>query len=250
MKTKTLLLTALLTAGSVAAADAGHVTKTSAHKGSHEQYYVRVEGGMSMPSKSKVGYGDAKDAAGAVTQRAHTTKQKSKNSYTFGISGGYIFNEFFRADATLGYKEYKYKTVPGIDGSALSKVKTFSLMANGYLEAHNDTIFTPYLLAGFGIGRLDPKLSNTRVTQAGLQYDVAFKSKKSNNFIWNLGAGVRAKVMDSADVDLTYKYVTLGDAKFNGTSTGVAAPKPVSNFSGKAKSLKGHEVLAGLMFRF
>ena len=240
MKTKTLLLAALLASGSIAFADAGHVTKSSAHKGFHEQYYVRAEAGMSMPTKAKLSYPDLKSAAGVTGKAAGNNKAKSSNSYTFGVGGGYIFNEFFRADATLGYREYKYKKVAAFGNGGVSKVKTFSLMANGYLEAHNDTIFTPYLLAGFGIGWLDPKTSDA----TGISGSAALSGKKTTNFIWNLGLGVRAKVTDSADVDLTYKYVTLGKAKATFTDPAKAT---------HATTLKGvgaHEILAGIMFRF
>lgn len=250
MKTKTLLLAAILATSGIALADAGQPTKPVVHhKGSvKEKFYARLEGGLAIPGKVKTSFGDVKGKWLGVdkTVNGGSGKIKSKNSLVFGLGAGYIVNEFFRTDLMLGYKEYKYKT------PLKPKVKTYSLMANGYLEAHNDTIFVPYLLAGVGIGSSKASLSGgSGKVAADDDSTWSFKGKKTTNFIWNLGAGVRAKVLESVDVDLTYKYVNLGNAKFNSTAASkVANSKEALTGSGKFKSIGGHEILAGIMFRF
>lgn len=201
MKTKTLLLAGLLVASTAAFADAGHTMKPQAHKsGGGEKFYARLEGGLALP-RAKSG----------------SRKIKAKNSMVFGAGIGYIVNDLFRTDLTLGYRDYKPKTKSNVDAGT----KTYSAMINGYLEAHNPTIVTPYLLGGIGMGFAKTKHTNDR-------------SYTNQIGIWNLGVGARASVANSADVDLTYRYVSLAYAKEDSVKS----------------TLAGHEFLAGVMFRF
>lgn len=236
MKTKTLLLAALLAIPGMTFADASQPIKQT-HKSSSDKYYVHVEGGIAMPNKLKY---EGMPAAGVVPATS-AGKDKSKTSLVLDVGGGYIFNEFFRTDLMIGYRNYRYKTYPS------TKINTYSFIANGYLEAHNDTIFTPYLLGGVGVGFSKP--SSMTSTLPAMKLSV--KGKNVTNFVWNLGAGVRAKVLDSVDVELLYRYVALGHTKITVNTTIVAAPSvsvPVRSM--KLKSLGANEILAGVIFRF
>jgi opacity protein-like surface antigen len=190
MKLKTLLLTtALLTSTASADAVAPYPNNTS---NQFEDFYGKLEAGISSPSTLK---------------RNNGTKVKFKNSFVGALGGGYKFNEFFRTDLMFQYRNIKSKS-----GSTL-KGKSYSAMLNGHLDAHNDTIFTPYLMAGLGAGR------------------IKFKGYKTSIGInWNAGLGAQAKIHDQASIDLGYRYVSLAKAK------------PTK------KRFTAHEAIAGLIW--
>jgi len=188
MKLKTLLLTTALVASSVAFADAPAPSRAS--KGQSDKYYAKIEAGITMPEV-----------------KISSIKGKFDNSFTGGIGGGYIFNEFFRTDLMVQYRNLK--AGKGSDNS----VDYYSGLLNGYLTAHNDTIFTPYLMAGAGIGAFSKKSYTSDI-----------------EFAWNAGVGCQAKVLDQVNIDLAYRYAHL---------------------SNKNKiDIYAHEVLAGLVYSF
>ena len=177
---KILLLTTTLFISTLAFADApAPMRKSSSDKLS--DYYAKIETGISIPKDIK----------------RHGTKFKSKAGFVIGLGGGYRFNEFFRSDLMLQYRQAKSKKVNTVSIKYIS----YDTMLNGYLDAHNDTIFTPYLVAGVGIGHARAKFSNDG------------SAAKKTNFVWNVGLGCQAKVYDKTSLDLGYRYVHLGDVK-------------------------------------
>ena len=217
MKLRTLLLTTALVASNIAFADAPSHTSKKSNVNQFEDYYARIELGATKANKLK---GSVTNAANATT----TISNKSKFEFTGGLGGGYTFNEFFKTDLMLQYKQNKFKA--GSQYKASAKVNTYDAMLNGYLTAHNDTIFTPYLLAGIGIGHNTAKTGTVKI--------------KKTNFIWNLGLGVEAKVADQVGVDLTYRFVDLGKL----------GSKTAGGNKVKLKSLKSNELVAGLVYHF
>ena len=206
MKFKTLLLTTALVTSSIAFADAPAPSPRKSKVNQFEDYYAKVELGATKSDKVK------------VTNNGINSKMKSKTGFVGGLGGGYTFNEFFKTDLMLQFRDHKTKKDKNITDKLT--VKSYAAMLNGYLTAHNDTIFTPYLLAGVGLGHNTTKHGSTKM--------------KKTNFIWNVGLGAQAKVAEQVSVDLGYRYVNLG--------------KLGSKDKIKAKELKGHEIVAGLVY--
>jgi opacity protein-like surface antigen len=189
MKLKTLLLTTALVASSAFADAPAPSEKKHVSSSSHtEGYYLKVEAGATKPR----------------TAKANGVKSKFKTKFVAGLGGGYKFNDFFRSDLMLQYR--------GLQRKGAKKINTYSAMLNGYVDGHNDTIFTPYLMAGVGATTAKGKAE-----------------KRATKFSWNAGLGAQAKVHDQATVDLGYRYVNIAKLK-------------------KSGSLKAHEVVAGLIW--
>ena len=127
----------------------------------------------------------------------------------------------------LQYRHAKAKSNGTITAG---KFRNYSAMLNGYLDAHNDTIFTPYLMAGIGVGHNKADATITRLTSK-------VKSSKTT-FIWNIGLGVNANVYEQIDLGLGYRYVNLGRS----------GSKTVDGTKYKFKEAKAHEVLASLTY--
>ena len=215
MKIKTLLLTTTLLASSVAFADApARVTKKPTND-IFKDFYAKVEAGLTMPLDYK-----EKDKKG---------KLKFDKGFVGGIGGGFRFNEFFRSDLMLRYRNFSTKKLTNKATKKTGKIQftTYSAMLNGYLDAHNDTIFTPYVMAGIGVGRVNPELKGERYKNVADKD----KPKSKTNFIWNAGLGCQARIYENISADLGYRYVNLGKA-----------------LKGMKDTTSTHEVLVGLIY--
>lgn len=140
-----------------------------------KDFYVKLEGGSSIPNK----------------------KKNIKRWVTTGAGIGYSFNKFFRGDAMLHYKHMAYYAAP------IKNTNTFGATVNGYVDAHNSTGFIPYVMigAGYGVKKHD--------------YVVARDSKSVKTLTLTTGLGCQAKVYDQVTLDLGYRYVDLGKIQKN-----------------------------------
>lgn len=99
-----------------------------------------------------------------------------------------------------------------------SETKSQSLMANVYFDFNTGTEFTPYIGAGIGYARLKNTISGDISGDAikqltGNNHYSNSISKSSNNFAWNIGAGVSYAVNRDVDIDLSYRFADYGSVK-------------------------------------
>ena len=194
--------------------------------------YTKFEAGISIPNKTKL--------SGTGTGVNSTVSLKHNPGLAVGLGGGYRFNEFFRSDLMVRYAESRSKTQNidvNKDGNANAtkvRVQSFSAMLNGYLDAQNETIFTPYALIGVGIGR-----NNSKLTLDGFSV-----KPKETNFIWNVGAGVSAKMNNQVSLGLEYRYADLG--KLGNKSTTMTGVNGLVNL--KAKRFTTHQIMLNLIY--
>jgi opacity protein-like surface antigen len=206
MKMQTLLLVTAFACSNAFADASGPIKHTYdvvlIHKkdNQYKNYYSKIEIGAAVP--------------------------KFKKSFTGGVGGGYKFNEYIRSDLMLDYKQAKIKK------SYSSKSNTYAAMLNAYFDANNDTIATPYLTAGIGVGHITTKVKPSTGTGHG-------KIKK-NNFLWNVGIGCQFKLQDDLKFDLGYRYTDLGSL----------GSKTISGKKIKLRGLHTNEILAGLVYAF
>ena len=194
--------------------------------------YVRTDFGGSIPA-NKLDY-----------QPYNGEKFKSSPIYSIGI--GYNISDFFRTDLNIQYRKFNYNSTT-VDGSGTTTIRqhteNFALFWNGYLDAKNSSIFTPYITGGIGYSELFAgSASNHHTTISGMPSADSFPGKSSNNFAWNGGVGTRMKVIESIDLDLAYRYVGLGKLQFD-QSSGNITP-------GSAAKLRTHEVTLGIAYNF
>ena len=215
-----LLTTAFVASSTIANASSASYSKKVGNK--LDNYYAKIEGGVTMPKGVKAkGY-----------------KLKFKNKPIIGIGAGYKFNDMFRSDVMFHYRSFHSKDLsvktPNKSVVANYKSDLYSFMLNGYLDAANKTIFTPYLMAGIGVVNHNAKGSLVEKTTSPGSIDTQTRKFKSNGIesVWNVGVGCQAKIQEQASIDLNYRYLGLKSSK---------------NTKGTFGS---HEVLAGLIWRF
>ena len=103
-----------------------------------------------------------------------------------------------------------------------------TLLANAYYDFHNDSIFTPYVGGGLGIGMVDGYAElNGNGNQAN-----------DTVFAWQVGGGVGVALTDALTADLGYRYL--------GTST---VHSEVDNNKFKT-DISSHEFSVGIRFGF
>ena len=162
---------------------------------------------------------------------------KFRSTIVYSLGAGYKYSDFLRTDINFQYRRFGYKKSDSIENMR-EVTNSYVIFWNGYLDAKNHTIFTPYLTGGIGYSRLSPgdAKGNDKYNS-----DI-FKGRINNNFAWNGGAGSRVKISDGFDLDLAYRYVRLGRINFENSNMGTSAGKPFL--------LKTHEVTLGLAYNF
>jgi opacity protein-like surface antigen len=146
------------------------------------------------------------------------------SSTFFGLGVGYKFNEWFRADFTGEYRgksnfhgsdNVTFNGGQGVDNYSGSKSE-WVFMANAYFDLGTWYNFTPYV--GAGVGAAYNRISGFRddgiaFIGGSLTNGVAYAEDASKwNFAWALHAGLTYKVTPSMNIDLGYRYLSLGNA--------------------------------------
>lgn len=188
-------------------------------------FYIRGDAGV------------AKQANKITGSTPFLDNTKFKNAPIFGVGVGYKCNEHFRTDLNFAYRDLKYKKA-NTDSVVSQKTKNYSLILNGYYDFKNDSIFTPYVTAGFGISR--NKAKNVLVDLTPV--DAIYKGKTTKNFAWNAGLGTKLKLSNKFDLDLGYKYASLGKIKIGPSADG--------DLPGQPKKYKFHEITLGAAYNF
>ena len=155
---------------------------------------------------------------------------------------------------TPGTWEYneKYKQTYGIQ----------TLFLNAYYDFKTDTIATPYIGAGLGMGFIKTKgeFNGTwefddflGISALDGEWDVSLNagSKTVTNFAWNIGAGVGFDLAENWTLDAGYRFVSLGSVKTK-TGTFEFNGVPIDEISGhgKTKNLYQHQFALGLRYTF
>ena len=182
------------------------------------------------------------------------TKQKSElgNSLMYGGGIGVRINPMFRTDITIDKInrlniDGTNSAVPGLTSSA--HVSSIVGMLNGYFDINGVAPnlfgpFQPYLQAGVGASRND--LSRTSFALGGASV-ASVSSHATTRFAWGAGAGVAYAVVPNLLLDLSYKYLDLGDMH-SGTTLSVGAARV--NTTRMAAELRAHTVMLGLRYEF
>ena len=225
MKLKTLLLTtALVTSSAFADAPAPMEKKQHHHHNKvMEGYYAQVDVGATFPMKFKTTLGKLKYAS---------------TDFVGDIGLGYQVNEFFRSDVKVAYRNFashSTKITTPVAGTAKAKANNaWTALLNVYVDGRNDTIFTPYLMAGVGAAHIGSKI----------QVATASGTSKKFGFAWNAGLGVLAKATDQISVDFAYRFVSLTKI---GSTKALAAPVSAKVTQ---KALYTNDVTLGLIWHF
>ena len=154
-----------------------------------------------------------------------TTSQKkftnSAKGMTFGIGAGHFVTKELNINVDVSSRNFTYSSSP-----VKQKIRNYIAFVGGSYTMLKTGAAAPYIAAGAGYSKLDPK------TPTGEQPIF----KKFSGIAYYAGLGTIFKVTKSLDADLSYRYMMLG--KFEDKD---------KTFK---KKLSANEVTAGLVFRF
>ncbi len=160
----------------------------------------------------------------------HETKtHRSKNIWGLSVAGGV---EAFQTETGTVRTELEFngrEEAVRHENSKKTTLSNDSIMVNAYYDFNTNTPITPYVGAGIGYARVDVKLE-----EAGFKH-----TKKSNNFAWQLGAGVAYEIDEHVAVDLGYRFADAGEVKDH--------TLPGEKYKMKAMN---HEILLGARYSF
>ena len=176
--------------------------------------------------------------------------------YVASVAGGYQFNHWFRTDLMFDYHQpiaqtsnsgngnvfcttgvsYPYQVGTnygppnyangGCTGNYQSKISSYDVLVNGYIDIGTWHSMTPYVGAGVGVGFGHYQSSATYVQANGSPYHITYTDPQFNatfapnfdrqssgtyyNFAFAAMAGVAIDVYDHTKLDIGYRYLHLG----------------------------------------
>lgn len=131
---------------------------------------------------------------------------------------------------------------PVVDDPIHSRLKSHTLMFNGYYDLGNWRGVVPYV--GAGVGLSYNQLSDTYFTQnVYLTNSIEGASKLS--LAWSLMAGIGWQISDRAILDLGYRYMDFGKAQ-SGRLDSAGYLNPIVRYD----DITAHEFKVGLRYHF
>lgn len=176
----------------------------------------------------------------------------------FDLGAGYQFNNWFRADVTAEYRTNSkywanegYAAGPGYgagsDGYS-GGVRNEVFLANGYVDLGTWYGLTPFVGAGVGVAE-----SNFNgLTDVGLGpsnyggYGTAANSN-STQLAWALMAGVDYAIAPNWRLELSYRYLNMGDVRSNGI---MCLPTCAPPYEAQSFRMASNDVRIGLLYYF
>ncbi len=134
----------------------------------------------------------------------------SIDSIVTGGGGGGYKSGWFRADVTVDYSgKTRFSTTARPNGVYDAKVDTLVALANVYLDLGTWSGITPYVGAGAGV-------ANFWVQDYSAPNGPINPDKQSHaDFAWAVMAGVAWNFAPRWSVDMSYRFLNLGETTFN-----------------------------------
>lgn len=169
----------------------------------------------------------------------------------FGLGIGYTVNNWLRFDVTGEYRgkanfhglDISSDSTGNHDDNYSASKSEWTFLANAYIDLGTWNCFTPFVGAGVGMSR--NTISSFRDTSVSFGSDVYADTASKWSLAWALYAGVGFEVTKNLTVELTYRYLNLGDAvtgdihAFDGSSNPSFTPFSFNN-------LTSNDIMLGL----
>jgi opacity protein-like surface antigen len=143
-----------------------------------------------------------------------------KSTPLFGVGFGYDTGHYFRFDITGEYRgkglfiaQDSYPGGSGFTGGAnewTADIESWVGLFNTYIDIGTWHCVTPYVGGGVGFASISVLgLKDVNVPQNGVAFA---KDNTETNFAWAVYGGLSYDVNQSVTIDLSYRYLDIGDA--------------------------------------
>ena len=158
-----------------------------------------------------------------------------------GGTAGYDFG-MVRFEGELSYRQNEMDALTdrgntginygGVDGD----VDVYAVMANAFLDFHNDSPITPYIGGGIGVATI--YISETSATIDGIRQPI-YADDDESVFAYQVGGGLDIALNRQTSLDIGYRYFGTDKARFD------------SDWSqSKSFEIESHNVAVGIRFKF
>jgi len=189
-----------------------------------------------------------------------------KSSPLFGIGLGYQFNSWLRFDITGEYRGdstfLAQDRYPGGNGTFsrasndqdgtffpgtneyTADIQSWVGLANAYVDLPTVLCITPWVGAGIGLASISVNgLKDVNVPNNSVSYGA---DHSETNFAWAVYGGLSYDVNPSVTLDLSYRYLGLGDAR----SGRVTAYDGSSSYSSlDINNIHSHDIMLGVRWK-
>ncbi|MBP3125199.1 outer membrane beta-barrel protein [Thalassospira sp. ER-Se-21-Dark] len=211
--------------------------------------YLRADLGYSSTINDKVRFFDS-----AGTASFEMTSHKGTR---YQIGAGLKLTDYLRTDITVSHGARLSAADDYRDPDGIAD-KPVNMMNDGALETSNWTTMMnvyvdPLSLAGIGSGAFSPYVQGG-IGWARNKTEKMFFANNSfiigdthNDLAWQIGAGVGYAISDHWTLDLSYRFLDMGEARggdtyiSGATKTKLEAPR---------FDLRAHEFMVGLQYQF
>jgi len=222
------------------------VTEAQAQDGWQFAPYLRVDGGIS----------NTVDNNGTIIDGG-------ANIYTIDVlphTGGRVqagfgakLSEFLRTDVTLSYRDNLAST----DTVTLASGTVFPTSLGNHNTSNTTTLLNvyvdPFAVFGMDTGAFSPYVQGgigwARNTTKNMKFSSAtIDGATHDNFAWQIGAGLNYTLSDHWKIDLSYRYLDMGQAR--GSKDFINGVTPATLKQETRFDLQSHEVMFGLQYQF
>jgi opacity protein-like surface antigen len=217
-------------------------------------YYIKGDVGMSMFNSVKEKNEDSRNIS---------IKQDAKISPSLNIAVGYIINDTFSADISVGYDAVKFKEgkrfykqgelldEQGNDyfiyspyASISRKASIPSVFINGYAKTAINNGIDVFAGIGLGLAIIDEDISiHQKISQ--ITADSIEGDSKTNNFAYNVVLGMNYKLNNSCDIGINYKWKDFGKTKSKKHSV-----RYNDGYKTTKVHYRGHNLTANIKYNF
>ncbi len=170
-------------------------------------WYFSLFGGLAVPETSSSRW----TVATTTSIVAGSVRNHSKDGYTLGVAAGKRINDTFRGELELSFTDVNNRRVSAAGGSVSIGGHTEAVYLFGNIWADFDIghAIKPYIGGGIGVAFQEYKVSS------GGSVD-----DSSDDFAFQLGAGINYPVTPNVDLGVGYRYrnVVDGDYRFRGAT--------------------------------
>lgn len=209
---------------------------------------IYIKGYLGQANPSVGDFTNERIEAGGFTK----VHKDLKSSPLYGIGVGWRARHWLRFDGTFEYRgnavliaHDRYTGGGGGTNEYTADVKGWLGLANVYWDIYNWCGITPYVGAGIGWATLSVNgLRDDNIPNLGVAYGA---DKTQTNFAWALYAGTSIEVSPQVALDLSYRYVNMGDM----SSGRVTSYDGLDTYSGMHfKDITSNDFLLGVRYKF
>lgn len=237
----------------------------------HHRYYGRISasyGQFSMEGFASNEAGASANVGGAplstrIPPNTLTTSKVNGDRFGAEIALGYLWCDV-RAEAecillTKGGSETTATinpisvagvTTPAVSGALKTQLETQTYLANVYYDFMWGERIRPFLTAGLGMAVNTFTFDTTPLAS---NLSIGSISKKTYNFAYTAGLGIRLRIFPFCFITTSYRYMSLGGAKAETTPLSITVPGAsvnIPSIKAIAQGLNQNTFSIGIMYLF